>query len=237
MSETANTALQTNTPGCHGPCLLRAARPLVWASFVRTERGQGPRQPGVSLSLGSFGQPRSMRFFSLLLMLMTVLSGYAQEGRQRLYSTVFDLWNESVKEQFYAGCSIIRGNPTLLAELRQRAPDNLPFLREQVPNYFFACEIMDRVALGLPQRTSDASERYVPIARYDAAGASHRSERAGGLLLFHDIRSVLHIPDSADSVTLSVAASKASKARRLIKQAVQRGEFSISLVADVKGTQ
>ena len=47
---TPSHALQTNTPGCHGPCFL----PTAFAPPA----AQGPRQPGVSLSLGSLGVAR-----------------------------------------------------------------------------------------------------------------------------------------------------------------------------------
>ena len=51
-----NTALQTNTPGCHGACFLRATRGFGFGrAALRFTRWHAPRQPGVSLSLGSFG--------------------------------------------------------------------------------------------------------------------------------------------------------------------------------------
>jgi hypothetical protein len=39
---TANTVLQTNTPGCHGPCFLRPALGVARSRFLRATRGQGP---------------------------------------------------------------------------------------------------------------------------------------------------------------------------------------------------
>ena len=55
----------------------------------------------------------------------------------------------------YGGHSFIYGDRKLLAELQKRVPDSFPFLREQVPNYFFAPLLLSREALGLPPRTSE----------------------------------------------------------------------------------
>lgn len=171
-----------------------------------------------------------MRRRLLFLGSLLALRAEAGEPTLRPYEEVFALWNASVKAELYAGHSVIYGDRKLLEELQRRVAENRSFLDAEVPKYFFAPIILGKAAAGDPEAREPVG-RQVVIARYtEAEDKAHHAGRAGGLLLFHNIRGVFSHMDFSDVTRLSVPEEQADEARKLIQEGMARGEFTIAVL-------
>lgn len=167
-----------------------------------------------------------------LLIFGSLLALHAEAGEPALrpYEEVFGLWNSSVKAELYAGHSVICGDRKLLEELQRRVPENRSFLEAEVPKYFFASMILGKT-VGGDNGSREPTGRQVVIARYtEAEDEAHHAGRAGGLLVFHNFPSVFSHVDYSEVISLSVPEEKADEARKVIREGMERGEFTITLL-------